>query len=99
VRVAVAGGTGTVGRHIAQACRDTGHSVTVLSRRRGTDLTNGAGLDRALEGVDVVIHASTGPALAEGKATAHTIDVAGPEVEYLPDLARKVSHDVLLVGS
>jgi len=70
VRVAVAGGTGTVGRHITQACRDAGHEVTALSRRTGTDLTTGEGLDKALDGVDVVIDASNGAALSEGKATA-----------------------------
>ncbi|HET6916246.1 MAG TPA: SDR family oxidoreductase [Acidimicrobiales bacterium] len=70
MRVAVAGGTGTVGRHITQACRDAGLDVTVLSRRTGTDLTTGEGLDRALDGVEVVIDASNGPALSEGKATA-----------------------------
>ena len=70
VRVAVAGGTGTVGRHIAQACRDAGHDVTVLSRRTGTDLVTGDGLAGALHGVDVVVDASNGPALTESKATA-----------------------------
>ena len=70
VRVAVAGGTGTVGRHIAQACRDAGHDVTVLSRRTGTDLVAGDGLAAALHGVDLVVDASNGPALSESKATA-----------------------------
>lgn len=70
VRVAVAGGTGTVGRHIAQACRDCGQDVTVLSRRTGTDLMTGDGLADALRGVDVVVDASNGPALIESKATS-----------------------------
>lgn len=70
VRVAVAGGTGTVGRHIAQACREAGHDVVVLSRRTGVDLTTGSGLRQALEGVHAVVDASNGPALSESKATA-----------------------------
>ena len=69
VKVAVAGGTGTVGRHIAQACRDAGHDVTVLSRRTGIDLLAGIGLEKALEGVDTVIDASNGPTISESKAS------------------------------
>lgn len=70
MRVAVAGGTGTVGRHIAQACRDAGHEVVVLSRRTGTDLTTGSGLERKLEGVGTIVDASNGPAISASKATA-----------------------------
>lgn len=70
MRVAVAGGTGTVGRHVAQACSDAGHDVAVLSRRTGTDLVTGTGLAAALQGVDVVVDASNGPAVTGSKATS-----------------------------
>lgn len=53
MRIAVAGGTGTVGRHVVQLAEAAGHDVRVLARSRGVDVRTGAGLN--LDGVDVVI--------------------------------------------
>lgn len=58
MRVAVAGGTGVVGRHVTERLREVGHSPVVLSRSRGVDLTSGAGLDAAFSGVEAVIDVS-----------------------------------------
>ncbi|WP_291037713.1 NAD(P)H-binding protein [Herbiconiux sp.] len=55
MKIAVAGGTGTVGRHVVEVARARGHEAVVLSRSSGVDLTNGAGIAAALAGVDVVI--------------------------------------------
>ncbi|MET3960286.1 uncharacterized protein YbjT (DUF2867 family) [Marmoricola sp. OAE513] len=55
LRVAVAGGTGTVGRHVVEQARQRGHEVVSLSRADGVDLIAGSGLDGALAGVQVVI--------------------------------------------
>ena len=55
MRIAVAGGTGTVGRHVVEVAREQGHEVVVLSRSTGVDLVAGTGLAAALEGVDAVI--------------------------------------------
>jgi len=55
VKIAVAGGTGAVGKPVTEVARERGHEVIVLSRQAGVDLTNSAGLAGALEGVDVVI--------------------------------------------
>ncbi|KQO41848.1 SDR family oxidoreductase [Aeromicrobium sp. Leaf245] len=55
MRIAVAGGTGMVGRHVVDVAREEGHEVVVLSRAAGVDLTEGEGLDVALAGVDVVV--------------------------------------------
>lgn len=57
--IAIAGGTGTVGRHVVEGARARGHRPVVLSRSTGVDLTTGAGLDQALDGVDVVIDVSS----------------------------------------
>lgn len=55
MRIAVAGGTGTVGRHTVEAVRGAGHETVVLSRSQGVDLVTGQGLDAALAGADAVI--------------------------------------------
>ncbi|MFJ8310066.1 MULTISPECIES: SDR family oxidoreductase [unclassified Streptomyces] len=64
--IAVAGGTGTLGRHVVAELRARGHNVRVLSRSSAeyrVDLTTGAGLAGALVGCDVVVDAanSTSP--------------------------------------
>lgn len=58
MRIAVAGGTGTAGRHVVAVARERGHEVVSLSRSEGVDLVNGRGLYQALEGVDAVIDVS-----------------------------------------
>ncbi|BAL89113.1 hypothetical protein AMIS_38930 [Actinoplanes missouriensis 431] len=55
MRVAVAGGTGLIGRLIVEQARAAGHEVVILSRSHGVDLTTGAGLGDALRGTEVVI--------------------------------------------
>ena len=55
MRIAVAGGTGVVGRYVVGAIDSKGHDSVVLARSRGVDLTTGTGLDAALDGVDAVI--------------------------------------------
>lgn len=55
MKLAVAGGTGMVGRHVVDVAREQGHDVVVLSRATRVDLTTGKGLDAALAGVDVVV--------------------------------------------
>lgn len=55
VRLAIAGGTGLTGAHIAVEARARGHEVTILSRRTGVELLSGAGLAGRLDGVDAVI--------------------------------------------
>ena len=57
-RIAVAGGTGTVGRHVVEALRAAGCERAVLARSTGVDLVTGAGLDAALAGVQAVVDVS-----------------------------------------
>ena len=58
MRVAVAGGTGTVGRHVVQALTREAHHPVVLARSRGVNVVTGEGLDAALTGVETVIDVS-----------------------------------------
>ncbi|MBA2955375.1 NAD(P)H-binding protein [Nocardioides sp. MAH-18] len=55
MKIAVAGGTGVVGRHVVDVARERGHDVVVLARAEGVDLTSGAGLADRLAGVDAVV--------------------------------------------
>jgi uncharacterized protein YbjT (DUF2867 family) len=55
MRIAIAGGTGTVGRHVVDVAREHGHDAVVLSRSTGVDLAAGTGLGRALAGVGAVV--------------------------------------------
>ncbi|WP_411374052.1 SDR family oxidoreductase [Arthrobacter sp. MPF02] len=58
MKIAVAGGTGTVGRHVVALAKERGHDVVSLSRTEGVDLVTGRGLDQALAGSDTVIDVS-----------------------------------------
>lgn len=54
-KIAVAGGTGVVGRHVVDVAGERGHDVVVLARSRGVDLVDGTGLDEALRGSEAVV--------------------------------------------
>ncbi|MDX3072887.1 SDR family oxidoreductase [Streptomyces sp. NPDC088354] len=58
MRIAVAGGTGWVGRMVVESVRAAGNVPVVLARSAGVDLTTGAGLDAALQGCAAVIDVS-----------------------------------------
>ena len=64
--VLVAGGTGSVGRHVVMRLRQQGHRARIYCRHpRGHvdavqgDLKTGLNLDRALSGMDAIVHAAT----------------------------------------
>ena len=58
MKVAVAGGTGLTGRHVAESLTRSGHQPVLLARSRGVDLVTGAGLAGALAGADAVVDVS-----------------------------------------
>ena len=69
MRIAVAGATGRVGRHVVDLLEDRGHDVVAMSRASGVDLVTGDGLADALPGVEVVVDAATGNSPDEDEAT------------------------------
>lgn len=82
-KVAVAGATGRLGRHTVEVLRERGHEVMSISRGDGVDVITGEGLAAALDGVNLVIDAATGPT-PEGAAeffatSAHNLQRAGAE--------------------
>jgi uncharacterized protein YbjT (DUF2867 family) len=69
-KIAVAGATGRVGRHIVDVLTERGHDVVPISRSHGVDVITGEGLADALTGVDRIVDAATGPSPEEASATA-----------------------------
>ncbi|BCY11903.1 SDR family oxidoreductase [Actinoplanes sp. L3-i22] len=69
MRIAVAGGTGWLGKLVVTEATEAGHDVVVIARSRGVDLITGRGLDEALAGVDVVIDVSNIETVSGAKAT------------------------------
>ena len=55
MKIAVAGGTGAVGRHVVAAARAAGHEALVLSRSTGVDLLHADGLAERVADADAVI--------------------------------------------
>jgi len=69
MRIAVAGGTGTVGAHVVRVARERGHTAIVLARGTGVDLVSGAGLDAALAGADAVLDVTSVSTTSAGAST------------------------------
>jgi uncharacterized protein YbjT (DUF2867 family) len=68
-RIAVAGATGRVGRHIVDVLEADGHEVVPIARSRGVDVITGEGLAAALAGAEVIVDAATSPSPDEKTAT------------------------------
>ncbi|TCK65812.1 NAD(P)H-binding protein [Curtobacterium sp. PhB136] len=94
MKIAIAGGTGTVGRHVTHAAAVAGHDVVVLSRSKGVDLMSSSGLAEALVGVDTVIDVSAPSTISTKKAVAFF----GTVTDNLLTAERRagVAHHVLL---
>jgi uncharacterized protein YbjT (DUF2867 family) len=68
-KIAVAGATGRVGRHVVDVLTERGHDAVPMSRSLGVDVITGNGLAAALAGVECVIDAATGPSPEQEAAT------------------------------
>ncbi|MGQ0549943.1 MAG: SDR family oxidoreductase [Armatimonadota bacterium] len=75
-KIAVAGATGRVGRHVVDVLRAAGHDVVAMSRSSGVDVVTGDGLAEALAGVESVIDVATGSSPDQEVATAFFIAAA-----------------------
>jgi uncharacterized protein YbjT (DUF2867 family) len=69
MKIAVAGATGRVGRHLVDILEAGGHEVVPMSRGTGVDVITGDGLAEALSGVECVVDAATGPSPDQEAAT------------------------------
>lgn len=94
MRIAVAGGTGLVGRHVVDAVTAAGHTPVTVARSHGMDLLTGRGLDAALAGVDAVIDVTNVTSIREKVATAF-FETAGRNLLAAEEKAG-VGHHVTL---
>src|SRR6266540_3417 len=60
-KIAVAGATGRVGRHVVEVLKAGGHDIVAMSRESGVDVVSGDGLAQALSGVECIIDVASGP--------------------------------------
>jgi len=70
MQIAIAGGTGWLGRIVTEIVHAGGDTPVVLARSTGVDLTTGRGLDQALAGAAVVIDVSNITTTRRTKAVA-----------------------------
>ena len=68
-KIAVAGSTGRVGRHVVDVLEGQGHDVVRISRTTGVDVITAEGLAEALDGVESVVDAASWPTSEQGPAT------------------------------
>lgn len=94
MRIAVAGGTGVIGRHVVDAVRDRGHEPVVLARSTGTDLYAGTGLDEHLTGVEAVVDVTS----VQTMSARTSIDFFRTVTQHLITAGRRcgVGHHIAL---
>jgi uncharacterized protein YbjT (DUF2867 family) len=94
MRIAIAGGTGRIGRLTSAALEQAGHQAVALSRRAGADAYTGAGLADALDGCVAVIDVINNGA----QDTAEIVDFFGTTTRNLLAAEEQagVRHHVLL---
>jgi len=100
MNVLVTGGTGTLGRHVVTLLRQSGHRARIFSRNpRGHvdavqgDLRTGEGVDNALAGMEVIVHAAS--------ATGHPVlgrstDVRGTQRMLERARSARIAHIVFV---
>jgi uncharacterized protein YbjT (DUF2867 family) len=76
MKIAVAGGTGRLGRHVVEVLTERGHQVVAMSRATGVDIITGSGLAAALDGAEVIVDAATSPSPEEQTATEFFVTAA-----------------------
>jgi uncharacterized protein YbjT (DUF2867 family) len=68
-KIAVTGATGRLGSPLVEILEGQGHEVVPIARSKGVDVITGEGLAEALDGVDAIVDAATGPSPDEEEAT------------------------------
>ncbi|MFI6364415.1 SDR family oxidoreductase [Nocardia sp. NPDC050630] len=83
--ILLTGGTGTLGRHVTPLLVEAGFKIRMLSRNAHEstdgiefvtgDLFEGTGVEKAVEGAEIILHLAGGPK-GDDVATRHLVDAA-----------------------
>lgn len=65
MKLTVIGGTGLIGSQVVRKLAAAGHEAVPAALSTGVDLLTGAGLDKALEGAEVVVNVANSPTFDE----------------------------------
>jgi uncharacterized protein YbjT (DUF2867 family) len=76
IKIVVIGGSGRVGEKLVYFLRQDDYRVLEASPTHGVDAVTGQGLDRALDGAEVVVDCSNAPEL-DGDAAVRFFGAAG----------------------
>lgn len=94
MRIAVAGATGTVGRHVVDVARLRGHDVVGLSRVTGQNVETGEGVDAALAGADAVIDVTSVGSISAARSVEFF--TAASATLLSAETRQRVAHHVAL---
>jgi uncharacterized protein YbjT (DUF2867 family) len=100
-KIAVAGATGRVGRHVADVLGGAGHQVIPIARSAGVNVITAHGLDGALGGADAIIDVLASPTNEQRAATeffttaARNLQQAGQRA----GVARYVAVSIIGIGN
>jgi uncharacterized protein YbjT (DUF2867 family) len=100
MRIAVAGGTGAVGKYVVLAAQQAGYEVVAISRRTGVDARTGEGLSDALKDVEVIVDSTDGGTMSRSRATAFFTEVSEhlQSVGAAQGVSRLVTLSIVGVG-
>jgi uncharacterized protein YbjT (DUF2867 family) len=99
MKIVVIGGSGRVGEKLVYYLRRDAYRVLEASPTYGVDAVTGQGLDRALDGAEVVVDCSNAPEL-DGDAAVRFFEAAGRRLMPAGRAAGVKHHIVLsIVGT
>jgi len=94
MKIVIVGGSGLIGTKLQPLLRSMGHDVLAVSTRTGVNVLTGEGLDKALNGADVVVDVLNSPSF-EAEAVMNFFTTAAGNM--LPAEKRAgVKHHVML---
>jgi uncharacterized protein YbjT (DUF2867 family) len=96
MKIVVIGGTGLIGSKTVALLAKDGHEVFAAAPNTGVDTLTGEGLDRALQGAEVVIDVSNSPTL-DGPAALDFFEKAGRNIAVAEKRAGVRHHIALSV--
>lgn len=68
MKIVVVGGTGLIGSKVVASLARAGHDVLAAAPNTGVNTLTGEGLDKALDGAEVVVDVSNSPSFEDGPA-------------------------------